>query len=37
VQAAEPSTSTPEELRSFIAADRERWGEVIRALNIRIE
>jgi tripartite-type tricarboxylate transporter receptor subunit TctC len=36
-QAAEPSPSTPEALRDFIAADRERWGEVIRALNIQLE
>jgi tripartite-type tricarboxylate transporter receptor subunit TctC len=36
-QAAEPSPTTPEGLRDFIAADRERWGEVIRALNIQLE
>jgi tripartite-type tricarboxylate transporter receptor subunit TctC len=36
-QAAEPAPSTPEGLRDFIAADRERWGEVIRALNIQLE
>jgi tripartite-type tricarboxylate transporter receptor subunit TctC len=36
-QAAEPTSSTPEAMRRFIAEDRERWGEVIRALAIQLE
>jgi tripartite-type tricarboxylate transporter receptor subunit TctC len=36
-QAAEPSATTPEALRDFIAADRARWAELIRRLNIQIE
>jgi hypothetical protein len=30
-------TSTPEEMRAFIAADRERWATVVKDLNIRLE
>jgi tripartite-type tricarboxylate transporter receptor subunit TctC len=37
VQAALPVTSTPEEMRAFIAADRERWAAVVKDLNIRLE
>ncbi|MFN3449679.1 MAG: hypothetical protein ACK44F_13360, partial [Roseococcus sp.] len=37
VQAAVPVTSSPEEMRAFIAADRERWNAVVRDLNIRLE
>jgi len=29
--------NTPEEFGAFIAADNKRWGEVIRAANIRID
>lgn len=36
-QAAEPSATTPEALRDFIAADRERWTELVRRLDIRLE
>ncbi|WP_207537805.1 Bug family tripartite tricarboxylate transporter substrate binding protein [Sabulicella rubraurantiaca] len=36
-QAALPVTMTPEETRSFISGDRERWGSVVRDLNIRLE
>ena len=36
-QVAEPTSSTPEAMRSFIAEDRERWGEVIRALGVQLE
>ncbi|MCW8087909.1 Bug family tripartite tricarboxylate transporter substrate binding protein [Sabulicella glaciei] len=36
-QAALPVTMTPEETRRFIAGDRERWGTVVRDLNIRLE
>jgi tripartite-type tricarboxylate transporter receptor subunit TctC len=37
VQAALSVTSTPEEMRAFIAADRARWASVVRDLNIRLE
>lgn len=37
IQAAVPVTSTPEEMRAFIAADRERWAVLVRELNIRLE
>ncbi|MCX8132774.1 MAG: tripartite tricarboxylate transporter substrate binding protein [Roseococcus sp.] len=37
VQAAVPVSSSPEEMRAFIAADRERWAAVVRELNIRLE
>lgn len=36
-QAAIPVTSTPAEMRAFIAADRERWAVLVRELNIRLE
>ncbi|MBR0666804.1 tripartite tricarboxylate transporter substrate binding protein [Roseomonas hellenica] len=36
-QAAVPSTTTPEGLGRFIAEDRERWADLVRALNIRLE
>jgi tripartite-type tricarboxylate transporter receptor subunit TctC len=32
-----PVTMSPEQTRAFIAADRERWAAVIRALNIRLD
>jgi tripartite-type tricarboxylate transporter receptor subunit TctC len=35
--AAEPVPSSPEALRAWVAAERRRWGEVIRALNIQLE
>ncbi len=37
IQAAVPVTSTPEEMRAFIAADRERWAVLVRELNIRLD
>lgn len=37
VQAAVPVTTTPEEMRAFIASDRERWAVLVRELNIRLE
>ena len=37
VQAALPVTMTPEEMRAFLASDRERWGSVVQDLNIRLE
>lgn len=37
IQAAVPVTSTPEEMRAFIAGDRERWVVMVRELNIRLE
>jgi tripartite-type tricarboxylate transporter receptor subunit TctC len=36
-QAAIPVTSTPAEMRAFVAADRERWAVLVRELNIRLE
>ncbi|MCS6931184.1 MAG: tripartite tricarboxylate transporter substrate binding protein [Acetobacteraceae bacterium] len=32
-----PAFLGPEEMRRFLEADRERWGTVIRALNIRLD
>jgi len=32
-----PFPSSPAELRKFIAAETEKWGKVIRALNIKAE
>jgi tripartite-type tricarboxylate transporter receptor subunit TctC len=37
VQAALPVTTTPEEMRAFIAEDRARWASVVKDLNIRLE
>lgn len=37
VQAALPVIGTPEEMRAFIATDRERWASVVRDLDIRLE
>jgi hypothetical protein len=37
---AEPATAernTPERLALFLAAEREKWGKVIRKANIRLE
>ncbi|WP_043343472.1 Bug family tripartite tricarboxylate transporter substrate binding protein [Belnapia moabensis] len=36
-QVALPLTQTPEEMAKFLAADRERWGAVLRDLAIRLE
>ena len=36
-QVALPVTQTPEEMTRFLAADRERWGGVLRDLAIRLE
>ncbi|SDE37184.1 Bug family tripartite tricarboxylate transporter substrate binding protein [Belnapia rosea] len=36
-QVALPMTQTPAEMQQFLAADRERWGAVVRDLNIRLE
>jgi tripartite-type tricarboxylate transporter receptor subunit TctC len=36
-QGALPVTSTPEEMRGFIAEDTRRWANVVRDLNIRLE
>lgn len=36
-QAAMPLAGTPEEMRAFIAADRDRWSVLVRELNIRLE
>ncbi|MDB5415925.1 MAG: Tripartite-type tricarboxylate transporter, receptor component TctC [Rubritepida sp.] len=36
-QAAVPSTTSPEGFGRFIAEDRARWEELVRALDIRIE
>lgn len=33
---ADPVTSTPEELASFMRAEAEKWGRVVRAANIRV-
>lgn len=37
VQAALPVTMTPDDMRTFLASDRERWGAVVQDLNIRLE
>lgn len=37
LQAAIPAPNSPEEFRSFIAQDREKWATVVQALNIRLE
>ena len=37
VQAALPVTMTPDDMRTFLASDRERWGSVVQDLNIRLE
>ena len=34
---AEPATSTPEELRAFMAAEARKWGDIIRANGIAPE
>ncbi|MCO6415076.1 tripartite tricarboxylate transporter substrate binding protein [Siccirubricoccus sp. KC 17139] len=36
-QAALPVTQTPAEMQSFLAVDRERWGGVVKDLDIRLE
>lgn len=33
---ADPVTSTPEELASFMRTETEKWGNVVRAANIRV-
>ncbi|WP_187829942.1 Bug family tripartite tricarboxylate transporter substrate binding protein [Siccirubricoccus phaeus] len=37
VQAALPVTQTPAEMQAFLAADRDRWGSVVKDLDIRLE
>jgi len=32
-----PKTSTPEEFRRFIAAEAEKWGNVVREANVKVE
>lgn len=34
---ATPERNTPERLATFLAAEREKWGKVIRKANIRLE
>jgi tripartite-type tricarboxylate transporter receptor subunit TctC len=36
-QGAEPIGSTPEEFRAFLAAEIARWGEVIKAANMKLD
>ena len=32
-----PEPSTPEALKSFVDDDTRRWGEVVKAANIKLE
>jgi len=34
---SDPKTGTPQEFTTFIAAESERWGKVVRDANIRVE
>jgi tripartite-type tricarboxylate transporter receptor subunit TctC len=34
---AAPDRNTEDHLRAFLAAEREKWGTVIRKANIRLE
>ena len=34
---AAPERNTPERLAVFLAAEREKWGAIIRKANIRLE
>ena len=36
-QATTPEATSPEALGAFVAGERARWGEVIRAANIQLE
>ncbi len=36
-EGADPSPGTPEQFRDLIAAERARWGELIRTANVRVE
>ncbi len=36
-EAAEPSPSTPKEFADFIAAEKIRWGEVVKKANIKAD
>ncbi|WP_159992820.1 tripartite tricarboxylate transporter substrate binding protein [Roseomonas sp. 18066] len=36
-QAAVPTTTTPDEMRKFIADDTARWSSVVKDLNIRLD
>jgi tripartite-type tricarboxylate transporter receptor subunit TctC len=32
---AEPATSSPDEFAAYIAAERGRWGEVVKASGVK--
>jgi tripartite-type tricarboxylate transporter receptor subunit TctC len=34
---AEPAPSTPDEFATYIAAERERWGEVVKAAGVKLD
>ncbi len=34
---AEPAPSTPDEFAAYIAAERGRWGEVVKAAGVKID
>ena len=34
---AEPAPSTPDEFASYTAAERDRWGEVVKASGVKID
>jgi tripartite-type tricarboxylate transporter receptor subunit TctC len=34
---AEPASSSPDEFSAYIAAERERWGEVVKASGVKID
>ena len=34
---AEPATSSPDEFAAYIAAERVRWGEVVKASGVKID
>jgi tripartite-type tricarboxylate transporter receptor subunit TctC len=36
-EGADPAPGTPEQFRDLIAAERQRWGELIRVANVRAE
>jgi tripartite-type tricarboxylate transporter receptor subunit TctC len=33
----EPVGSTPEQFRAFLAADKAKWGRIIRQANVKAE
>ena len=33
----EPASGTPEELAAYVASEREKWGQVIRSENIKVD